>query len=116
MTDFSRLDVAGRIATPDDSDWDQARMAWNLAADQRPSAVAFVESGDDIAAVVRLAAENDLRVSGQSTGHGGSKPTTTACTRRWSPGRRTGATSTSPSAPATPTRSSRPRPAPASPR
>jgi FAD/FMN-containing dehydrogenase len=70
MTDFSGLSIAGRIATPDDSDWDQARMAWNLAADQRPSAVAFVESGDDIAAVVRFAAENGLRISGQSTGHG----------------------------------------------
>jgi FAD/FMN-containing dehydrogenase len=70
MTDFSGLAIAGRIATPNDSDWDQARMAWNLAADQRPSAVAFVEGGDDIAAVVRFAAENGLRVSGQGTGHG----------------------------------------------
>ncbi|HEX3042098.1 MAG TPA: FAD-binding oxidoreductase [Solirubrobacterales bacterium] len=70
MTDFSGLAIAGRIATPNDSDWDRARMAWNLAADQRPSAVAFVESGEDIAAVVRFAAENGLRVSGQGTGHG----------------------------------------------
>ncbi|MDX6635069.1 MAG: hypothetical protein QOF06_1272 [Solirubrobacterales bacterium] len=70
MTDFSSLAIAGRTATPDDSDWDQARQAWNLVADQHPSAVAFVESGDDIAAVVRFAAENGLRVSGQSTGHG----------------------------------------------
>ncbi len=70
MTDFSGLAIAGRIATPADPDWDQARMGWNLAADQRPSAVAFVESGDDIAAVVRFAAANGLRVSGQGTGHG----------------------------------------------
>lgn len=70
MTDFSGLAIAGRIATPNDPDWDQARMGWNLAADQQPSAVAFVESGGDIAAVVRFAAENGLRVSGQGTGHG----------------------------------------------
>jgi FAD/FMN-containing dehydrogenase len=70
MTDFSGLAIAGRLATPNDADWDQARQAWNLAADQRPSAVAFAESGDDIAAVVRFAAENGLRVSGQATGHG----------------------------------------------
>jgi FAD/FMN-containing dehydrogenase len=70
MTDFSGLAIAGRIATPDDADWDQARQAWNLAADQRPAAVAFVESADDVAAVVRFAAENGLRVSGQATGHG----------------------------------------------
>jgi len=70
MTDFSGLAIAGRIATPDDSDWDQARAAWNLAADQRPAAVAFVESADDVAAVVRFAAENELRVTAQGSGHG----------------------------------------------
>lgn len=70
MTDFSGLAIAGRIATPDDSDWDLARQAWNLAADQHPSAVAFVESADDVAAVVRFAAENDLRVTAQGSGHG----------------------------------------------
>lgn len=70
MTDFSGLAIAGRIATPADADWDQARLGWNLVADPRPSAVAFVENGDDIAAVVRFAAENGLRVSGQGTGHG----------------------------------------------
>jgi FAD/FMN-containing dehydrogenase len=70
MIDFSGLAIAGRIATPADPDWDQARMAWNLAADQQPVAVAFAESGDDIAATVRFAAENGLRVSGQGTGHG----------------------------------------------
>ena len=37
MSDFSGLAIAGRVATPNDPDWDQARMAWNLAADQRPS-------------------------------------------------------------------------------
>jgi hypothetical protein len=70
MTDFTGLDVAGRIATSDDSDWDGARAAWNLAADQRPDAVVFVESGEDVAATVRFAAENGLRVAAQGTGHG----------------------------------------------
>jgi hypothetical protein len=70
MTDFSGLAIAGRIATPGDSDWDQARAAWNLAVDQHPSAVALVESGDDVAAVVRFAGENDLRVTAQGSGHG----------------------------------------------
>src|SRR5215218_2920242 len=70
MTDFSWLAIAGRLATPNDADWDQARQAWNLAADQHPAAVAFVKSGDDIAAVVRFAAENGLRVTAQGSGHG----------------------------------------------
>ncbi len=70
MTDFAALSIAGRIATPDAPDWDEARAAWNLAADQRPVAVAFVEGADDVAATVRFAAANDLRVACQGTGHG----------------------------------------------
>jgi hypothetical protein len=70
MTDFSGLAIAGRIATPKDADWDQARAAWNLAADQNPEAIAFVESAEDVVATVRFAADNSLRVAGQGTGHG----------------------------------------------
>src|SRR4051812_3105942 len=70
MADFSGLSIGGRIATADDSDWDQARQAWNLAADQHPAAVAFVESADDVSEVVGFARANDLRVTGQGTGHG----------------------------------------------
>lgn len=70
MTDFSGLAIAGRLATPADSDWDLARQAWNLAADQHPSAVALVESAEDVRKVVRFAAENELRVTAQGSGHG----------------------------------------------
>jgi FAD binding domain len=70
MTDFTELSISGRVATPSDADWDEARLAWNLAADQRPAAVAFVEGAEDIAAAVRFAVEHDLRVAGQGTGHG----------------------------------------------
>src|SRR5690349_9291403 len=70
MSDFTGLAIAGRVATPSDPDWDEARLAWNLAADQRPEAVAFAEGADDIAKTVRFATENGLRVAGQGTGHG----------------------------------------------
>ncbi len=70
MTDFTGLAVAGRISTPADSDWNQARTAWNLVADQHPAAVVFAESAEDIAATVRFAAENELKVAAQGTGHG----------------------------------------------
>jgi hypothetical protein len=70
VTDFTGLSIEGRIATPSDAGWDEARLAWNLAADLRPSAVAFVESAEDVVEAVRFAAENGLRVSGQGTGHG----------------------------------------------
>ena len=70
MTNFSELSIRGRVATSNDADWDEARQAWNLAADQRPPAVAFVESADDTAKAIKFAAENDLKVAGQGTGHG----------------------------------------------
>jgi hypothetical protein len=70
MSDFTGLAIAGRVATPSDSDWDEARLAWNLAADLRPEAVVFAENAGDVAKTVRFAADNDLRVTGQGTGHG----------------------------------------------
>jgi hypothetical protein len=70
MADLSGLSIDGRVATADDSDWDEARQAWNLIADQNPVAVAFAAGPDDVSAVVRFAADNDLRVTAQGTGHG----------------------------------------------
>jgi hypothetical protein len=70
VTDFSGLAIAGQVVTPDDADWDEARSAWNLAADQHPRAVALVESADDVAKAIEFAAVNGLHVSGQGTGHG----------------------------------------------
>jgi FAD/FMN-containing dehydrogenase len=70
MADFTGLAIAGRIATPSDPDWDEARLAWNLAADQQPEAVAFVESAEDVAEVIGFAAAHGLKVAGQGTGHG----------------------------------------------
>jgi FAD/FMN-containing dehydrogenase len=67
---LSGVSIRGRIATADDPDWDEARQAWNLAADQRPSAVAFVEGAEDVSKVARFASDNGLRVAAQGTGHG----------------------------------------------
>jgi FAD/FMN-containing dehydrogenase len=68
--DFSELSIDGRVATPSNADWDEARQAWNLVADQHPSAVALVESAADIANVVRFAGERGLKVAARGTGHG----------------------------------------------
>jgi hypothetical protein len=64
------LRIEGDVVRPGDASWDEARAAWNLAVDQRPEAVALVESAGDVAVVVRFAAENGLRVAAQGTGHG----------------------------------------------
>jgi FAD/FMN-containing dehydrogenase len=70
MSNLSELEIDGRVATPADPDWDEARLAWNLAVDQRPEAVVFAGSADDVAKTVRFAADNGLKVAGQGTGHG----------------------------------------------
>jgi hypothetical protein len=61
--------LTGDYVTPEDPNWHEARLAWNLAVDQRPAAVAVPETVDDIVEVVRHARANGLRVAGQSTGH-----------------------------------------------
>jgi len=66
----SELSITGRVATAADGDWDEARQGWNLAADQHPAAVAFVQSANDVSAVLRFAAERGLKVTAQGTGHG----------------------------------------------
>src|SRR4051812_7536697 len=67
--DALRERLQGDYVTPGDANWDQARLAWNLAVDQRPAAVAIPETADDVAEVVRFARANGLRVAGQATGH-----------------------------------------------
>jgi FAD/FMN-containing dehydrogenase len=62
--------IDGSVVTPQDSDWDEARTAWNLAVDQRPVAVAIPESADDVVAIVDYAREHGFRVAPQGTGHG----------------------------------------------
>src|SRR3954447_26760823 len=59
----------GAVVSPADSGYDEARAAWNLAADQRPAAVAMPENETDVAFAVAHAREAGLRVSVQGTGH-----------------------------------------------
>ena len=74
MAPFDNLDslrqtLTGQVFTRDDPAWDEARQAWNLTADQHPSAVAFPESAEDVQAAVRFAREQGMRVAAQGTGH-----------------------------------------------
>jgi FAD/FMN-containing dehydrogenase len=69
-SDTLERDVTGTVVTPGDQGWDQARSAWNLAADQNPAAVAYVESAGDVVAAINFARANGLGVAAQGTGHG----------------------------------------------
>ena len=63
----ARLD--GSAVGPGDERWDTARLAWNLAVDQRPAMVVVARSVADVQAVVGYARERGLRVAPQGTGH-----------------------------------------------
>src|ERR671933_336826 len=67
-----RAQLSGKLVGPCDPGWDEARQAWHLMADQRPEAVVYAETTDDVVAVVRFAREHGLQVAPQGTGHGAS--------------------------------------------
>src|SRR3954463_8590893 len=64
-----RANLAGELVLPGDSNWDEARLAWHLAVDQRPAAVAIPENLHDVIEIVHWAREEGLRVAPQGTGH-----------------------------------------------
>jgi hypothetical protein len=59
----------GAVALPSDDGYDSARQAFNLAVDQRPAAVVYPCSAQEVAAVVAFARSRGLRVAPQATGH-----------------------------------------------
>jgi FAD/FMN-containing dehydrogenase len=61
--------LEGDVVLPSDDRWDVSRQAWNLAVDQRPIAVVYPESADDVAATVLFAREHDLRIAFNAGGH-----------------------------------------------
>src|SRR5687768_2542249 len=57
------------IAAPGEPGYDELRVAWNLAVDQRPSLVAAPTDAAEVAAAVGRAADEGLWVAVQGTGH-----------------------------------------------
>src|SRR3954462_15350343 len=59
----------GAVALPSDDGYDSARQAFNLAVEQRPAAVVYPCSAQEVAAGVVVARSRGLRVAPQATGH-----------------------------------------------
>jgi FAD/FMN-containing dehydrogenase len=70
--DSLALRLDGELVRPADAAWDEARTAWNLAADQQPVAVVLAESASDVAETILAARAEGLRVAPQGTGHAAS--------------------------------------------
>ena len=65
-----RTATTGDVFAPGDHGYDEARRAWNLATDERPSLVVVAESAADVAHAVRYARSRGMRIAPQGTGHG----------------------------------------------
>jgi FAD/FMN-containing dehydrogenase len=69
--------VAGRVITPDDEGYDEARAVMYDFDDRHPAAVIKVANADDVAAVVDIARESGLELAVRSGGHSGAGHSTT---------------------------------------
>jgi FAD binding domain/Berberine and berberine like len=64
-----RTVLAGKVITPDDADYDTARIQWNNDIDRRPAVIARCVSPADIAAALTFAREQTLEISVRGGGH-----------------------------------------------
>jgi FAD binding domain len=65
-----RAAIADQVFVPGQAGYDQARQAWNLAVDERPSVVVVPGSASDVVTAVRYARARGMRIAPQGTGHG----------------------------------------------
>lgn len=68
--DTLRKSVAGRLITPRDEDWEQARTPWVVNVAQQPVAVLEIADVQDVVTAVTWAADHGTAVSAQPNGHG----------------------------------------------
>ncbi|MFW0796840.1 FAD-binding oxidoreductase [Gordonia sp. CPCC 205515] len=68
--DALRTRISGDVITPADSGYDAARSGFNLLTDHRPAVIVVAAHRFDVTEAVRFAADAELRVAVQATGHG----------------------------------------------
>jgi FAD/FMN-containing dehydrogenase len=61
--------LLGRLITPDDPDYDEARRTLYFTMDRRPRAIVRAADADDVVAAVSFAREHDLPLAVRSGGH-----------------------------------------------
>jgi len=69
--------LSGRVITPEDTDYDDARAVLAAGFDRRPAAIVRVAGADDVAHVVRYASEVGAELAVRCGGHSGAGHGTT---------------------------------------
>jgi FAD/FMN-containing dehydrogenase len=72
-----RAALSGRVITPDDAEYDDARQVFSGEFDRRPAAIARVIDEADVERVVAFARETGLELAVRSGGHSGAGHSTT---------------------------------------
>ena len=67
--EFLRRAIRGRVVTPADAVYNDARKIWNGLVDRHPGAIAYCTRVEDVAACVRFAREREILTAVRSGGH-----------------------------------------------
>src|SRR5829696_509731 len=73
-----RAALNGRVITPDDAGYDEARTVFPGGIDRRPALIVRVAEATDVSRVVGLARDGGLELAIRSGGHSGAGHSTTA--------------------------------------
>ena len=63
--------LKGRVVERGDAGYDEARALYNAMIDKRPAAIAYCVDTADVAAAVKFANQNGVRIAVRSGGHNG---------------------------------------------
>src|SRR5687768_12379041 len=64
-----RATVSGRVITPDDAEYDEARSVFYGGIDKRPAVIVRVANAEDVSRVVTLARDTGMELAIRSGGH-----------------------------------------------
>jgi FAD/FMN-containing dehydrogenase len=70
-----RRECSGDVLLPESDGYEEMRQCWNRAVQLHPTAIVMATNAADMQACVRFAAEHELKILVQSTGHGASAQT-----------------------------------------